>query len=69
MSPQPEPFNSQRGVSCIPRNTRGGDGFHAFEEQRRKEEALAHDEHLTAQERYRRYSSGEEKMRSRGKRH
>lgn len=55
-------FNSQRGVPFLPQAMRDktvvrGEGFHAFEERKRREESLAYDDSLTAQERFNRYHS------------
>ena len=43
-------FNAQRGVPFAPKN-KSANGFKAFSEEKRKQEALAYDEHLTSQER------------------
>lgn len=51
-------FNAQRGVSFLPQNKRAK-GFKAFKDERRKDEEMAYDEYLTAQERYRRWFEDE----------
>lgn len=58
IQPDPGPINCQRGVPFLPRNQHTG-GFKAFQDERRKQESAAWDEHLTAKERYQRYQRGQ----------